>query len=61
MSGPCGWATRAIEENKGDRFGVVSRVARQLGVGTESLRNRVRQAEFTGAPAPASQPKSAGG
>ncbi len=31
----------AVDENNGDRFGVVSRVARQLGVGVESLRNWV--------------------
>jgi transposase len=30
----------------GERFGVITRVARQLGIGTESLRNWVRQAEI---------------
>jgi transposase len=29
----------------GERFGVVTRVARQLGIGSESLRNWVRQAD----------------
>src|SRR5580693_8865773 len=38
----------AVAENGGDRFGVVTRVARQLGIGTESLRNWVRQAEIDG-------------
>jgi transposase len=35
----------AIEEQNGDRRGVVGRVARQLGVGTESLRVWVLQHE----------------
>ncbi len=35
----------AIEANGGERFGVITRVARQLGVGTESLRGWVRRAE----------------
>jgi transposase len=37
------WA--AVEENGGVRIGVIPRVARQLGVGTESLRGWVNQAE----------------
>ena len=36
----------AIAEQGGQTFGVVTRVARQLGVGTESLRNWLRQAEI---------------
>ena len=35
----------AIAKNGGERFGVVTRVARQLGIGAESLRNWVQQAE----------------
>ncbi len=35
----------AIDEQGGERFGVITRVARQLGIGTESLRNWVNQAE----------------
>lgn len=35
----------AIEEQNGDRYGVITRIARQLGVGTESLRTWVSQAE----------------
>jgi transposase len=35
---------QAIEES-GERFGVITRVARQLGIGTESLRSWVGQAE----------------
>jgi len=32
----------------GESFGVVTRVARQLGIGAESLRNWVKQAEVDG-------------
>jgi transposase len=37
----------AIAEG-GESFGVVTRVARELGIGTESLRNWVKQAEIDG-------------
>jgi transposase len=32
-------------EQSGERFGAITRVARQLGIGSESLRSWVRQAE----------------
>ncbi len=35
-----------IERNGGDRHGVVTEVARKLGVGAETLRQWVRQAEI---------------
>ena len=35
----------SIEAAGGERFGVVTRVAKQLGIGTESLRQWVNQAE----------------
>lgn len=37
-----------IAEQNGERFGVITRVARHLGIGTESLRNWVNQAEIDG-------------
>jgi len=39
-------ARDAIAEQGGQRFGVVPRVARQLGVGVESLRGWLAQAEI---------------
>ena|SRR6266542_4471803 len=42
-------AIRMVHERiaeSGERQGVVSRVARQLGIGTESLRNWVKQADI---------------
>ena len=47
-------------EESGERFGVITRVARQLGIGTESLRSWVRQAEVDGGlrPGISSQDKS---
>ena len=41
-------AQERIAEQGGQRFGVVTTVARQLGIGTESLRNWLRQAEVDG-------------
>ena len=35
-----------IAEQGGQRFGVVSRVARELGIGTESLRGWLKQADI---------------
>jgi len=36
----------AINDNGGDRHGVITRIARQLGVGDQSLRSWVAQAEI---------------
>ncbi len=41
-----------IDERGGDRFGVITRVARQLGIGSESLRKWVNQAEIDGGQRP---------
>lgn len=48
----------AIEEQNGDRRGVVGRIARQLGVGTESLRTWVLQHEIDAGSRPALPPRS---
>jgi transposase len=37
-----------IAEQGGQRFGVVTRVARELGIGTESLRGWLKQADIDG-------------
>jgi transposase len=41
-----------IAEQGGERFRVITRIARQLGIGTESLRNWVNQAEIDGGQRP---------
>jgi transposase len=41
-----------IAERGGERFGVITRVARQLGIGPESLRNWVSQADVDGGQRP---------
>lgn len=42
----------AAVAEEGERYGVVTRVARQLGVGPESLRNWVSQSEIDGGKKP---------
>lgn len=39
-------------EREGSALGVVTRIARQLGIGSESLRNWVRQADIDGGARP---------
>ena len=39
-------------DQTGESFGVITRVARQLGIGSESLRNWVRQAQVDGGQRP---------
>src|SRR5262245_21008048 len=41
-----------IEQNNGEQFGVVSRVARQLEIGEESLRAWFKQAQVDGGQRP---------
>jgi len=44
-------AVRMVQETieqTGERFGAITRIARQLGIGSESLRGWVRQAEIDG-------------
>ncbi|GHE50058.1 transposase [Streptosporangium violaceochromogenes] len=39
---------REAVEQSGESFGVITRVARQLGIGSESLRSWVRQSDIDG-------------
>jgi transposase len=41
-------AQELIDEQGGQRFGVVTRVASELGIGTESLRGWLKQADIDG-------------
>ncbi|MDQ6876321.1 MAG: transposase [Candidatus Dormibacteraeota bacterium] len=42
----------AVTEQGGERYGVVTRVARHLGIGAESLRTWIHQAEVDGGQRP---------
>jgi transposase len=53
-------AQEAIAEQGGQRFGVVARVAKQLGVGTESLRGWLKQAEIDAGKRPGTSTADAG-
>ena len=48
-----------IAEQGGQRFGVVTRVARELGVGTESLRGWLKQADIDGGRRPGTSTQDA--
>ena len=48
---------QSIEES-GERWGVVSRVARQLGIGEQTLRNWVERAEIDAGKRPGSPPRT---
>ena len=50
---------QAAVEQSGESFGVITRVARQLGIGSESLRNWVRQAEIDGGRRPGTSTEDA--
>lgn len=53
-------ALDAIAEQGGNRFGVVPRIAKQLGVGTESLRGWLQQAEIDTGKRPGTSSADAG-
>ena len=47
-------AQELIDEQGGQRFGVVTRVAKEFGIGTESLRGWLKQADIDGGRRPGS-------
>ncbi|MBO3747329.1 transposase, partial [Streptosporangiaceae bacterium NEAU-GS5] len=56
-------AVRMVQEaiaQSGDSYGVITRVARQLGIGSESLRGWVRQAEIDDGQRPGTTSQDAG-
>src|SRR5947209_2782922 len=48
-----------IQDQTGEKHGVISRVAKELGVGTESLRNWVKQASIDSGRRPGTSSKDA--
>jgi transposase len=52
---------REVIAESGERVGAVTRVARQLGIGPESVRNWVKQADIEGGKRQAARPRRSNG